>query len=144
MTCNTNNPLPSIGFLPQPGELKERLTKELFPYSPNFLKNVSIISFDPLSDKAKTISIQKKLEKIVINNLRAKGITVRIEKSVENFLMKDGFSDEEGARRLEPTVKEYILEPLLRFLIKQGTNLKEINLGIKDKSLQVNITPDSQ
>jgi len=58
--------------------------------------------------------------------------------------MKDGFSDEEEARRLEPTVKEYILEPLLRFLIKQGTNLKEINLGIKDKSLQVNITPDSQ
>jgi len=102
-------------------------------FKPEFLNRLDeIIIFKPLS-----INDVKKIVEIQINEvkkrLEARGIKLNIEPAVKNYLVKNGFDPEYGARPLKRLIQKVIVDALadkiIRGIVKDG---KKVNIVFKE------------
>ena len=117
----------SIGFASdkstqgQYEETKSNVEKALKDhFRPEFLNRLDdIIIFDILSQKAieEIVSIQIGR---VTERLTEKHIKIKVNKSVEKYLAKEGYDPSYGARPLKRLIQEKILNPLAQLIIAKG------------------------
>jgi ATP-dependent Clp protease ATP-binding subunit ClpB len=89
-------------------------------FRPEFLNRLDdIIIFDILSQKAIEEIVSIQLDR-VIDRLTEKGMKVKVNKSVEKFLAKEGYDPSYGARPLKRLIQEKILNPLAQLIIAKG------------------------
>ncbi len=105
----------------QYGIVKEKVLERLKDYfRPEFLNRLDeIIIFDILSPEAikKIVDMQVK---IVEDRLRGKDITLEIKPEVYEFLSKEGYNPQYGARPLKRLIQSKILTPVATFMVSQG------------------------
>jgi ATP-dependent Clp protease ATP-binding subunit ClpB len=116
-----------IGFAADSGaksryqDIKSKVTESLRDYfKPEFLNRLdSIVIFDILSPEAVKTIVRIQVEQ-VIKRLAEKEIRLDIAPSVYEFLAKDGYDPQYGARPLKRLIQEKILTPVAGFMISQG------------------------
>jgi len=115
------------------GELNKLL---LNYFKPEFINRLDeIIVFNKLSkeDIYKIVDIQ--LENI-INILKEKEITLNIDKSVKEFLYKEGYNLEFGARPLKRAIQKNIVDKLAIEIIKNNDK-KDFNITFNGKEIEI-------
>jgi len=112
-----------IGFINGAGEqnyaeVKEKIQDSLRDhFRPEFLNRLDeIIVFNPLSEEILRQIVDLQLE-IIRERLTKKGIKLEITPEVMNFLSKDGYNPEYGARPLKRLIQNKILNPVAQFII---------------------------
>jgi ATP-dependent Clp protease ATP-binding subunit ClpB len=105
-------------------------------FRPEFLNRIDdVVIFSPLRkpDLEKIVDIQLKL---IEERLKARNITVQIEPAAREYLVREGFSAEFGARPLKRLMQKVILDALadkiIRGEFKDGGKVK---VGFKQDSL---------
>ena len=109
-------------------EIKKKIRSSLKDnFKPEFLNRIDeIIIFDSLSkeDIASIADLQIDLLQKRLNN---KGINIELDKSAKEYLIKNGYSSEYGARELKRLIQKSILDPLAQKIVagevKQGEKL---------------------
>jgi len=97
------------------GRLKENLKKILKPELLNRFDD--IIIFERLK-KESQYKILDLLIKEVIDTLKIQNVSLSVQKDVKEFLLKEGYSKEYGARALRRTVETKLLDRIAEFLLK--------------------------
>ncbi|MFA6254092.1 MAG: AAA family ATPase [Candidatus Paceibacterota bacterium] len=130
------------------GEVKEKIQDSLRDhFRPEFLNRLDeIVVFNPLSVDVLREIVDLQLD-IVRDRLLKKGIKLEITDEVMNFLAKEGYSPEYGARPLKRLIQNKILNPVAQFIIgrrvegggivtvslKDGEPLVELTKSVKSK-----------
>ena len=60
-----------------------------------------------------------------------------MDKKAKEFILKEGYSDEYGARALRRTVDRVLIDEIARLLLKGGRSSGEIKVGYKDNELNL-------
>ena len=101
-------------------ELKEKLIDEAKKiFRPEFLNRLDeIIVFRPLNSKdlRKIVDI---LLKLVEDKLSPSHIKLKLSSSAKNFIIKQGYDPQFGARPLHRTIEKYIEDPLAELILKE-------------------------
>ncbi len=116
-----------IGFASDSSEkrkydnVKEKVMESLKDYfRPEFLNRLdSIILFDVLSAEAIKDIVKIQVE-VVIKRLAEKEIRLDIAPNVYDYLAREGYSPQYGARPLKRLIQEKILTPVAGFMISQS------------------------
>ena len=102
---------------------KEKLDNEeeiKFFFKPEFRNRLdSIITFNSLSPE----TVQKIVNKFINqlqDNLKEKNISIELDSKVENFLVKNGYSEIFGARPLSRLIQSKIKEPIADYLLSNS------------------------
>jgi ATP-dependent Clp protease ATP-binding subunit ClpA len=109
-------------------EVKKKIRNSLKDnFKPEFLNRIDeIIIFDSLS-KENISAIADLQVALVQKRLVSKGINIELDKSAKEYLVKNGYSSEYGARELKRLIQKSILDPLAQKIvggeIKQGEKL---------------------
>jgi ATP-dependent Clp protease ATP-binding subunit ClpB len=109
-------------------EVKKKIRNSLKDnFKPEFLNRIDeIIIFDSLT-KENISSIADLQVALVQKRLVSKGINIELDKSAKEYLVKNGYSSEYGARELKRLIQKSILDPLAQKIvggeIKQGEKL---------------------
>lgn len=119
-------------------KMKENVMEELKrSFRPEFLNRIDdIIVFHQLEEKdlRKIVSL---MLNSVAKRLEEQGISITFDESAEEYLSKEGFDNQYGARPLRraitKTVEDKLSEEILRGNIKAGENIK---VYVKDGELQ--------
>ncbi|MEK7063761.1 MAG: AAA family ATPase [Patescibacteria group bacterium] len=100
---------------------KEKVQNSLKDYfRPEFLNRLDeIILFNILSPEALKDIVNMQV-KIVQDRLKAKEITLEIKPEVYEFLGKEGYNPQYGARPLKRLIQSKILTPVASFMVSQG------------------------
>jgi len=102
-------------------QTKDKVMQELKEYfRPEFINRLDeIVVFNILSEEdiAKIVSIQ--LDEVV-ERLHKKDITLRLNKSVGEFVAKHGYDPKLGARPLRRFIQSKILTPIANLIVKEG------------------------
>ncbi len=129
-----------IGFASGDGDkakyedVKDKVMQSLKDYfRPEFLNRLdSIILFDVLSREAVKEIVKIQTEQ-VIKRLAEKEIRLYITPAVLEYLAKEGYNPQYGARPLRRFIQEKILTPIAGFMISQTVNKGgAIAVGMKD------------
>jgi len=125
--------------------LKEKVTKSLKDrFRPEFLNRVDeIIVFNILSQEAikKIVSIQVEN---VIKRLAEKEIELKISNSVYEYLGKEGYDTQYGARPLKRLIQNKILTPVASFMISEGVmDGGVVSVTVKDGAIAINVEKKS-
>ncbi len=121
--------------------VKEKVMASLKDFfRPEFMNRVDeIILFDILSQEAirKIVDIQMNL---VQERLKDKEISLDIKNSVWDYLAKEGYSPQYGARPLKRLIQNKILNPIATLIISQGI-LKggTVTIDVKNKELTFDV-----
>ena len=101
--------------------VKEKVTERLKDYfRPEFLNRLDeIILFNILSPDA-IKEIVKIQTLIVVDRLKEKDITLKIKPEVFDYLAKEGYKPEYGARPLKRLIQTKILTPVATFMVDRG------------------------
>jgi ATP-dependent Clp protease ATP-binding subunit ClpB len=115
--------------------VKDKVTEKLKDYfRPEFLNRLDeIIIFDILSAEAikKIVDMQVK---IVEDRLKGKDITLEIKPEVYEYLSKEGYNPQYGARPLKRLIQTKILTPVASFMVSQGVmEGGTVTVGMKGK-----------
>lgn len=116
-------------------ELNEEVHDKLRSYiekkfEPSFLNGVDeIIYFHPLS-KENTIEIIKGKIAMVVEKLKSKGLTVKVDHAVPAVLAEQSYSLQFGAKHTAKILEEKILKPIAELLL--SANKKAINASVKN------------
>jgi ATP-dependent Clp protease ATP-binding subunit ClpC len=92
-------------------------------FRPEFLNRIDeMIVFNPLSkeDLKRIISLQLKE---VLTRLLQRGITLTLDEKADDFLIKQGFSEDYGARPLRRAIERFIEDPLAEQLLRTDTSI---------------------
>ncbi len=104
------------------------------------------IIFYPLGGETIKEIIQKILAGIN-QRLATKGITIRLMEDVEDFLMREGYSEKDGARQMERVMEQYIVQPLSKEIlegqIKPGETI-EVSISDSGEKLSFRSLQSSQ
>jgi ATP-dependent Clp protease ATP-binding subunit ClpB len=102
-------------------DVKDKVTKALKDhFRPEFLNRLDdIIIFDILSEKAVAKIVDIQLD-IVRKRLEEKEIKLVISNSVINYLAKEGYNPQYGARPLKRLIQNKILNPVASLMISRG------------------------
>lgn len=105
------------------GEVKEKIQESLRDhFRPEFLNRLDeIIVFNPLGSEVLREIVDLQLD-IVRTRLLKKGIRLTVSEEVMNFLAKQGYNPEYGARPLKRLIQSKILNPVAQFIIGQKIN----------------------
>ncbi len=128
----------SIGFngSVSRGEAMMKQVKKTF--KPEFLNRLSgTVVFNDMDKRMATLILQKKLRELDAK-LSAKQVKLNLSTAAFDYLLKEGFTPEYGAREMDRVIAQR-LKPLLMREILFGS-LKdggEITIGIKDGSLSI-------
>ena len=118
-------------------KIKDAVEKLLHAaFRPEFLNRIdAIIFFRKLSqeDIQKIAQIQLQT---VTDRLLEKHITVTFDEDVIEYIAKEGYSPEFGARPLKRVIQQYILVPISQFLLKHPQT-KTLNLQLKNKKIVI-------
>lgn len=118
----------NFGFTAESGDdqreyelVKEKVTGKLKDYfRPEFLNRLDeIILFNILSPEAIRNIVEMQV-KMVTARLRAKDITLAISPEVYDFLAKQGYNPQYGARPLKRLIQSKILTPVASFMVSRG------------------------
>ncbi|MEK7613774.1 MAG: AAA family ATPase [Patescibacteria group bacterium] len=101
--------------------VKEKVMSKLKDYfRPEFLNRLDeIILFNILSEAAIRDIVQMQIE-IVKSRLKAKDIALEVTPEVYDFLAKEGYNPQYGARPLKRLIQSKILTPVASFMISRG------------------------
>ncbi len=101
-------------------------------FRPEFLNRLDeIILFNILSQEAIKDIVNMQV-KIVQDRLKSKDITLDIKPEVYEFLAKDGYNPQYGARPLKRLIQSKILTPVASFMVSQGVmEGGTITVGVK-------------
>lgn len=116
---------------------KEKVTGKLKDYfRPEFLNRLDeIILFNILSKEA-IREIVKMQVNIVTCRLKEKDITLNIDDQVYDYLAKEGYKPEYGARPLKRLIQSKILTPVASFMVSRGV--------MEGGTVTVGLKPDSE
>jgi ATP-dependent Clp protease ATP-binding subunit ClpB len=109
-------------------EVKKKIRNSLKDnFKPEFLNRIDeIIIFDALTKEDISTIADLQIE-LVKKRLAPKGINIELDKSAKEYLVKNGYSSEYGARELKRLIQKSILDPLAQKIvggeIKQGEKL---------------------
>ena len=128
----------SIGFngTVSRGEAMMKQVKKTF--KPEFLNRLSgIVVFHDMNKQMATLILQKKLRELE-SKLEAKQVKMNLIPDAFEYLLKEGFTPEYGAREMDRVIAQR-LKPLLMREILFGSlkNGGEITIGIKDGNLSI-------
>jgi ATP-dependent Clp protease ATP-binding subunit ClpC len=87
-------------------------------FRPEFLNRVDeLIVFNPLNkeDLKRIIDLQLKE---VVKRLEERGVTIQLDEKATEFLIKQGFSEDYGARPLRRAIERFVEDPLAEQLLK--------------------------
>ena len=125
--------------------LKEALKKK---FKPEFLNRIdAIVNFKTLAKKDYMKIIDIELFKLN-NNLKHsdtdyKGLTLDFDKTVSNYIFKNGINEEFGARPLKRCIENEIATPLARKILKENLNIEAlIKVAFKRSKVVFNITKE--
>ena len=101
--------------------VKEKVTEKLKDYfRPEFLNRLDeIILFNILSPEAIRDIVEMQVN-IVTGRLKEKDITLEIKPEVYEFLAKEGYNPQYGARPLKRLIQSKILTPVASFMVDRG------------------------
>ena len=128
----------SVGFnsTVSRGEAMMKQVKKTF--KPEFLNRLSgTVVFHDMNKQMATLILQKKLRELE-SKLEAKQVKMNLIPEAFEYLLKEGFTPEYGAREMDRVIAQK-LKPLLMREILFGSlkNGGEITIGIKDGSLSI-------
>ena len=128
----------SIGFngTVSRGEAMMKQVKKTF--KPEFLNRLSgTVVFHDMNKQMATLILQKKLRELE-SKLEAKQVKMNLIPAAFEYLLKEGFTPEYGAREMDRVIAQR-LKPLLMREILFGSlkNGGEITIGIKDGNLSI-------
>ncbi len=128
----------SVGFnsTVSRGEAMMKQVKKTF--KPEFLNRLSgTVVFHDMNKQMATLILQKKLRELE-SKLEAKQVKMNLIPDAFEYLLKEGFTPEYGAREMDRVIAQRI-KPLLMREILFGSlkNGGEITIGIKDGSLSI-------
>ena len=128
----------SIGFngTVSRGEAMMKQVKKTF--KPEFLNRLSgTVVFNDMDKRMATLILQKKLRELDAK-LSAKQVKLNLNPAAFEYLLKEGFTPEYGAREMDRVIAQR-LKPLLMREILFGSlkNGGEITIGIEDGSLSI-------
>ena len=128
----------SIGFngTVSRGEAMMKQVKKTF--KPEFLNRLSgTVVFHDMNKQMATLILQKKLRELE-SKLEAKQVKMNLIPDAFDYLLKEGFTPEYGAREMDRVIAQR-LKPLLMREILFGSlkNGGEITIGIKDGNLSI-------
>ena len=128
----------SVGFnsTVSRGEAMMKQVKKTF--KPEFLNRLSgTVVFHDVNKQMATLILQKKLRELE-SKLEAKQVKMNLIPDAFEYLLKEGFTPEYGAREMDRVIAQR-LKPLLMREILFGSlkNGGEITIGIKDGSLSI-------
>ena len=118
----------SFGFTPGSGDdnqeyeqVKEKVMERLKDYfRPEFLNRLDeIILFNILSKEAIKNIVEMQVE-LVKERLNVKDITLEIKPEVYEYLAKEGYKPEYGARPLKRLIQSKIMTPVASFMVSKG------------------------
>ena len=136
-----------IGFASGAGDkakyedVKDKVMQSLKDYfRPEFLNRLdSILLFDVLSIEAIKEIVKIQIEQ-VIKRLAEKEIRLEIQPTVLEYLAKEGYNPQYGARPLRRLIQEKILTPIAGFMISQEVNKGgAISVGQKNSEFTFDI-----
>lgn len=107
-------------------------------FSPEFLNRLdAIFVFHPLTDKDIAGITDQQVKPLVYQLAEVKGIELDIEQPVFDFLAKNGFSKELGARQLKRTVKQHVTVPLAeRVFDKEFVYGDKVKVYLEDNTVK--------
>lgn len=114
-------------------DVKGKVMESLKDYfRPEFLNRLdSIILFDVLSQETIKEIVKIQVE-MVIKRLEDKEIKLEVSPAVLEYLAKEGYNPQYGARPLKRLIQEKILTPVAGFMISQGVGKGgTISVGVK-------------
>ena len=128
----------SVGFnsTVSRGEAMMKQVKKTF--KPEFLNRLSgTVVFHDMNKQMATLILQKKL-RVLESKLEAKQVKMNLIPDAFEYLLKEGFTPEYGAREMDRVIAQR-LKPLLMREILFGSlkNGGEITIGIKDGNLSI-------
>ena len=128
----------SVGFQSSVsrGDAMMRQVKKTF--KPEFLNRLSgSVVFNDMSREMATLILQKKLRELDAK-LEAKHVSMTLSTDAFDYLLKEGFTPEYGAREMDRVIAQRLKPILMREILfgslKHGGNVK---ISIKDGSLQI-------
>jgi ATP-dependent Clp protease ATP-binding subunit ClpB len=116
-------------------DVKDKVTKALKDhFRPEFLNRLDdIIIFDILSEKAVAKIVDIQID-IVRKRLEEKEIKLIVSPAVINYLAKEGYNPQYGARPLKRLIQNKILNPVASLMISRGVKTGGIiAVDLKDK-----------
>lgn len=124
------------------GEVKEKIQENLRDhFRPEFLNRLDeIVVFNPLGSEVLREIVDLQLD-IVRTRLLKKGIRLDVTDEVMNFLAKQGYNPEYGARPLKRLIQSKILNPVAQFIIGRKINDGGlVTVSLKDDEPFVELT----
>ncbi|MFQ5540823.1 MAG: ATP-dependent Clp protease ATP-binding subunit [Candidatus Paceibacteria bacterium] len=117
--------------------VKEKVTEKLKDYfRPEFLNRLDeIILFNILSKDAIRQIVEMQV-KIVEERLKAKDIALSVKPAVYDYLAKEGYKPEYGARPLKRLIQSKILTPVASFMVERGV--------MEGGTVAVGLAPDKE
>ncbi len=117
-----------ITELKKDAALKEALKKK---FTPEFLNRIdAVVNFRTLAKKdyMKIIDIElfKLNDNLKHNETDYKDLALEFDKSVGNYIFKEGINEEYGARPLKRCIETSIATPLARKILKENLNIEAI------------------
>ncbi|HOJ68707.1 MAG TPA: ATP-dependent Clp protease ATP-binding subunit, partial [Candidatus Hydrogenedentes bacterium] len=104
------------------GRLRDRVLEEArIIFNPEFLNRIDeIVVFHRLNREhlLKIVDIETAG---VVNRLQERGIRLELTEEARDFLVREGTSEEYGARPLRRAVQQYLEDPLAELLLRGGT-----------------------
>ena len=116
---------------------KEKVLDEVKKtFNPEFINRLDeIIVFKSLDKKVLKKIVLKQVNE-VMERLKEKGISIKLDKSVIEFITEKGYEKNYGARPLNRAIQDLLLNPLADKIIVDNTkNAQKFNLNIVDEKL---------
>ena len=109
-------------------------------FRPEFLNRLDdTIIFDILSQEAIEEIVTIQIEKVQ-ERLLEKGIKIKLAKSVQAYLAKEGYNPQYGARPLKRVIQDRILNPLAQLIIVKGLGEgSTVTISVKGDSFTFDI-----
>jgi ATP-dependent Clp protease ATP-binding subunit ClpB len=112
-------------------------------FRPEFLNRLDdIVIFDVLSKEVIAQIVELQVD-VVKKRLAEKGIELQISKEAYEYLAKEGYNPQYGARPLKRIIQNKILTPVASFMISQGlTKGGTITVSLKKDSKGNVVVPE--
>jgi ATP-dependent Clp protease ATP-binding subunit ClpA len=107
-------------------------------FRPEFLNRLDeVIVFDILTPEAIKEIVDLRI-KVVVDRLIQKGIGFKISDEALNYLAKEGYNPQYGARPLNRLIQSKILNPVASFIISNGIKKGDmVVVSVKDNELLI-------
>lgn len=116
------------------GRLRDNLKKILKPELINRFDETIIFSRLKKEDQFKVLEI---LIKDIVVSLRVQRIKLVVTPQVKNYLVKEGYSEEYGARSLRRTTERSLLDKIAEFLLEHRGRPLELDASVKEGEIVV-------